>query len=59
MYNLKLMSGFLTLLRELFTFLKQEKKWWLIPLCVTLVLMTILIVVAEHSAIAPFVYSLF
>jgi hypothetical protein len=53
------MSGFITLLRELFTFLKQEKKWWLIPLCVTLVLMTILVVVAEHSAIAPFVYSLF
>ena len=53
------MSGFLTLLRELFTFLRQEKKWWLIPLCVTLVLMTLLIVVAESSAIAPFVYSLF
>ena len=49
----------MTLLRELFTFLMQEKKWWLIPLCVTLVLMTILLVVAESSAIAPFVYSLF
>jgi len=53
------MSGFMTLLRELFTFLKQEKKWWLIPLCMTLVLLTALIVVAESSAIAPFVYSLF
>jgi hypothetical protein len=53
------MSGFLTLLRELFAFLKQEKKWWLIPLCVTLVLLTTLIIVAESSAIAPFVYSLF
>ena len=49
----------MTLLRELFTFLRQEKKWWLIPLCFTLVLMTLLIVVAESSAIAPFVYSLF
>jgi hypothetical protein len=53
------MSGFLTLLRELFVFLGQEKKWWLIPLCTILVLMTIIIVVAESSAIAPFVYSLF
>ena len=53
------MTGFLTLIRELVTFLRQEKKWWLIPLCVTLVLMTVLIVVAESSAIAPFVYSLF
>jgi hypothetical protein len=58
-YNLKLMSGFMTLLRELFAFLKQEKKWWLIPLCVTLVLLTTLIIVAESSALAPFVYSLF
>lgn len=53
------MSGFITLMRELFTFLMQEKKWWLIPLCLMLVLLTTLIIVAEHSAIAPFVYSLF
>lgn len=59
MYNLKLMSGLVTLLKELLAFLKQEKKWWLIPLCVTLVLLTTLIIVAESSALAPFVYSLF
>jgi hypothetical protein len=53
------MSGFMTLLREMFAFLKQERKWWLIPLCLTLVLMTVLIIAAETSAIAPFVYSLF
>lgn len=53
------MSNTLILLRELFSFLKQEKKWWLLPLCVILVLMTVLIVIAEHSAIAPFVYTLF
>jgi hypothetical protein len=53
------MSAILTLLRELVQFLKQEKKWWLLPLCVVLVLMTILIVIAESSALAPFVYTLF
>ena len=53
------MSNTLALLRELVLFLKQEKKWWLLPLCVVLVLMTALIVIAESSAIAPFVYTLF
>jgi hypothetical protein len=53
------MSNTLSLLRELVQFLKQEKKWWLLPLCVILVLMTVLIVIAESSALAPFVYTLF
>jgi Family of unknown function (DUF5989) len=53
------MSNTMSLLRELTSFLKQEKKWWLLPLCVILVLMTVLIVIAESSAIAPFVYTLF
>ncbi|MGB7924039.1 MAG: DUF5989 family protein [Pyrinomonadaceae bacterium] len=53
------MSNTLSLLRELAQFLKQEKKWWLLPLCVILVLMTVLIVIAESSALAPFVYTLF
>lgn len=53
------MSDTLSLLRELVQFLKQEKKWWLLPLCVILVLMTVLIIIAESSALAPFVYTLF
>jgi competence protein ComGC len=46
-------------MRELFGFLKQEKKFWLLPLCIVLVLITTLLVVVESSAIAPFVYGLF
>jgi hypothetical protein len=53
------MSDTLSLLRELVQFLKQEKKWWLLPLCVILVLVSILIIMAESSALAPFVYTLF
>ena len=53
------MSDTLSLLRELVQFLKQEKKWWLLPLGVILVLVSILIVIAESSALAPFVYTLF
>jgi hypothetical protein len=53
------MSSILALLRELVAFLKQEKKWWLLPLCIFLALMAVLIVIAESSALAPFVYTLF
>lgn len=53
------MSGFLTLTRELVLFLKQEKKWWLLPICLVLVLMAALLIIGETSALAPFVYTIF
>jgi Na+/H+ antiporter NhaB len=53
------MQDFLSMLRDLTNFLGQEKKWWLLPICVVLIIMTIVIVLAESSAIAPFVYTLF
>jgi NAD/NADP transhydrogenase beta subunit len=49
----------MSILKELFTFLKQEKKYWLWPLIIVLVLLGLLIVLAEGSALAPFIYSLF
>lgn len=49
----------MSILIELFTFLKQEKKYWLWPLVIILVLLGLLIVLAEGSALAPFIYSLF
>ena len=45
--------------REFVTFLKQEKKYWLAPIVVVLVLMGLLLVFAQSSAVAPFVYTLF
>ena len=53
------MSDLLLLLRELVLFLKHEKKYWLLPLGIFLVIMTIVIAIAESSALAPFVYTLF
>ena len=43
-----------SLLRELFQFALREKKWWLIPLLVLLVVIGGLIIFAQSSAIAPF-----
>ena len=40
-------------------FLRTRKKWWLTPIVVTLILLGVLIVLAESSAVAPFIYALF
>ena len=47
------------LLREFFLFLKQEKKWWLVPLLAVLLTLGTLLAVAQGSSIAPFIYTLF
>ncbi len=44
---------------EFFLFLKEEKKWWLAPLIVVLLLLSAIIIFAEGSAIAPFIYTIF
>lgn len=49
----------LHILKELWEFLKVRKKWWLVPIVVFLVLLGLLIVLTQSSAIAPFIYTLF
>ncbi len=46
-------------LREFWEFLKQEKKYWLAPIVLVLVLFGLLLVFAQSSAVAPFIYALF
>jgi hypothetical protein len=48
-------SGFL---RELFTFLRQNRKWWLLPAIIVLLLVGVLGVLGG-TALAPFIYTLF
>ena len=45
--------------RDLWLFMKERKKFWLLPIIVILLLLGILIVLGGSSAFAPFVYSLF
>ncbi len=45
--------------RELWDFLKARKKWWLLPIIIALLLLGLLIMFTESSAIAPFIYTLF
>jgi len=46
-------------LKDLWLFMKERKKYWLIPVIVILLLLAILIVFGAGSAIAPFIYTLF
>lgn len=48
-----------TVVKELWQFLMAEKKYWLLPLVLMFVLLGMLISVAQTSAIAPFIYTLF
>jgi hypothetical protein len=44
---------------EFFRFLIQRKRYWLWPLCVVLVLLATFLAIAQGSALAPLIYSLF
>lgn len=46
-------------LNDLWGFLKVRKKFWLLPLILTLLLFGLLIVMTSGSAVAPFIYTLF
>lgn len=46
-------------LRDLWKYLKERKKMWLIPLILILLFFGLLIVLSSGSAIAPFIYTLF
>lgn len=46
-------------LKDLWKYMRERKKVWLIPLIVILLFFGILIVMSSGSAIAPFIYTLF
>ena len=45
--------------RDLIGFMMQRKKYWLLPIILTLLLFGVLIVLTSGTAIAPFIYTLF
>jgi len=44
---------------EIWDFMKERKKFWLLPIIIFLVLLGTLLVLSEGSAVAPFIYTLF
>lgn len=49
----------LELFKDLFAFMRERKKYWLLPVIIILVLLGGLLILAQGSAIAPFIYTLF
>lgn len=49
----------LSILSELWAFMKVRKKWWLGPIVGMLLLLGLLLVLTQGSALAPFIYTLF
>ena len=49
----------LDLLKDLWGFMKERKKFWLAPIILVMLVLGVLIVVAQGSAVAPFIYTLF
>ncbi len=44
---------------EYFKFLKHEKKFWMIPIVLIFLIVGLLVILLESSAIAPFIYAIF
>ena len=49
----------MSMIKELLGFLRSRKKYWLWPIFVVMALLGVLIVLAQGSAVAPFIYTLF
>lgn len=49
----------MSMFKELWTFLRARKKFWLLPIILVLVFFGTLVILAGSSAIAPFIYTLF
>ena len=45
--------------RELFNYMGARKKWWLLPILFTLLVFGGLLILAQGSALAPFIYTVF
>jgi len=48
-----------SILKEFWAFLRENKKWWLMPIVFFLLILGVILVAAKGSALAPFIYSLF
>ena len=49
----------MSIFSELWAFMRARKKFWLLPIIIIMVLLGGLLVLAQGSAVAPFIYTLF
>ena len=48
-----------SVLKELFAYMRARKKWWLLPVLLVLLVFGGLLILAQGSAIGPFIYTVF
>ena len=48
-----------SLVKELFSYMRARKKWWLLPVLIVLLVFGGLLILAQGSAIGPFIYTVF
>ena len=49
----------MSLMSELWMFMRERKKWWLLPVIIVMVVVGTLLIFAQGSALAPFIYTIF
>jgi hypothetical protein len=49
----------MSLISELWAFMGERKKWWLLPVIVVMLIVGTLLIFAQGSALAPFIYTIF
>lgn len=49
----------ISIIKEFWAFLKVRKRFWLLPIILTLVALSLIVIFAQTSAVAPFIYTLF
>ncbi|MEC9369075.1 MAG: DUF5989 family protein [Pseudomonadota bacterium] len=49
----------MSFIRELFAYMSTRKKWWLLPVLLVLLVFGGLLIMAQGSALAPFIYTVF
>ena len=47
------------IMRELWSYMRVRKKWWLLPIIIVMALIGTLLIFAQGSALAPFIYTVF
>jgi hypothetical protein len=49
----------LSIFAELWAFMRERKKWWLLPIVFIIAVLGLILVFAQGSALAPFIYTIF
>jgi hypothetical protein len=49
----------LSIFGDVWKFMKVRKRWWLGPIIIVLVVLSLIVILVEGSALAPFIYTLF